>query len=84
MKSRKLMMGFALAAALMIPLAGCGGGKVRLSSSSMCKSAGGTYNMSDQTCDAPAVNKKKAAAMCDAHGGTYFADQQVCEVEGTK
>ena len=83
MKSRKLMMGFALAAALMIPLAGCAG-KTKLSAANMCKAAGGTYNMSDQTCDAPAVNKKKAAAMCDAHGGTYFADQQVCEVEGSK
>lgn len=83
MKSRKMMMGFALAAALVIPLAGCSG-KARLSAANMCKSAGGTYNMSDQTCDAPPVNKKKAAAMCDAHGGTYLADQQVCEVEGTK
>ena len=46
MKSRKLMMGFALAAALMIPLAGCAG-KARLSASNMCKSAGGTYNMGD-------------------------------------
>lgn len=83
MKSRKMMMGFALAAALMIPLAGCGG-KTRLSAANMCKSAGGTYNTSDQTCDAPAVNKKKAAAMCDAHGGYYMADLQVCEVEGSK
>ena len=83
MKSRKLMVGFALTAALMIPLAGCSG-KARLSAANMCKSAGGNYNMSDQTCDAPAVNKKKAAAMCDAHGGTYMADLQVCEVEGMK
>jgi hypothetical protein len=83
MKSRKLMMGFALAAALMIPLAGCGG-KARLSAANMCKAAGGTYSTAAQTCDAPAVNGKKAAAMCDAHGGTYIADMQVCEVEGTK
>ena len=50
----------------------------------MCKAAGGTYSAAAQTCDAPAVNGKKAAAMCDAHGGTYMADLQVCEVEGTK
>ena len=50
----------------------------------MCKAAGGTYSAAAQTCDAPAVNAKKAAAMCDAHGGTYMADLQVCEVEGTK
>jgi hypothetical protein len=83
MTNRSLMVGMALAAALTIPLAGCGG-KVRLSATSMCKAAGGTYNASDQTCDAPAVNKKKAAAMCDAHGGVYMADLQVCETEGTK
>lgn len=83
MRSGKLMVGMALAAALMVPLAGCAG-KARLSAANMCKAAGGTYNASDQTCDAPAVNKKKAAAMCDAHGGTYMADLQVCEVEGTK
>ena len=50
----------------------------------MCKSAGGTYSASAQTCDQPAVTGKKAAAMCDAHGGTYMADLQVCEVEGSK
>jgi len=82
--SRKLMMGFALAAALMIPLAGCGGGKFRLSAANMCKSAGGTYSAAAQTCDQPAISGKKAAAMCDAHGGTYMPDLQVCEVEGTK
>jgi hypothetical protein len=83
MKSRKMMVGLALAAALVIPLAGCSG-KVRLSAANMCKSAGGTYSAATQTCDQPAVNSKKAAAMCDAHGGTYMADLQVCEVEGTK
>ena len=84
MKSRKLMMGLALAAALTIPLAGCSGGKARLSAANMCRAAGGTYSQAAQTCDAPAVNAKKASAMCDAHGGTYMADLQVCEVEGSK
>jgi hypothetical protein len=83
MTSRKMMVGMALGVALVLPLAGCGG-KARLSAANMCKAAGGTYSAAAQTCDAPAVNGKKAAAMCDAHGGTYFADQQVCEVEGTK
>ena len=84
MKRRKMMVGLALAAALMIPLAGCSSGKARLSAANMCKSAGGTYSAATQTCDQPAVNSKKAAAMCDAHGGVYMADLQVCEVEGTK
>lgn len=83
MKDRKMMVGLALAAALVIPLAGCAG-KARLSAANMCKAAGGTYSASAQTCDAPASTGKKAAAMCEAHGGTYMADLQVCEVEGTK
>jgi len=83
MKSGKLMVGMALAAALVIPLAGCSG-KARLSAANMCKAAGGTYSAAAQTCDQPAVNGKKAAAMCDAHGGTYMADVQMCEVEGVK
>jgi hypothetical protein len=83
MKTRKLMMGFVLAAALVIPLAGCGG-KARLTAANMCKAAGGTYSAAAQTCDQPAVNGRKAAAMCDAHGGTYMADLQVCDVELAK
>ncbi len=79
----KAMIGVALAVAVMIPLAGCAG-KVRLSAANMCKASGGTYNTSDQTCDAPAVNKKKASAMCEAHGGTYITALQTCEVEGDK
>ena len=52
MKSKKLMVGMALAAALVIPLAGCSG-KARLSAANMCKSAGGTYSSAAQTCDRP-------------------------------
>jgi hypothetical protein len=77
----ELMVGFALAAALVIRWQGAG--KTRLSAN-MCKAAGGTYSPAAQTCDQPAVTGKKAAAMCDAHGGTYMADLQVCEVEGSK
>ena len=83
MTTRKMMLGMALAVALVTPLAGCSG-KARLSAANMCKAAGGTYSAAAQTCDQPAVSGKKAAAMCDAHGGTYMADLQVCEVEGTK
>ena len=79
----RAMIGVALAVALTVPLAGCAG-KARLSAANMCKAAGGTYNNSDQSCDAPAVNKKKASAMCEAHGGTYMPDLQMCEVEGVK
>ena len=77
------MVGVAVAVAVVMSLAGCAG-KARLSAANMCKATGGTYNASDQTCDAPAVNKKKASAMCDAHGGTYMPDLQMCEVEGVK
>jgi hypothetical protein len=79
----KAMVGMALAVAVVLPLAGCAG-KARLTAANMCRSAGGTYNAQAQTCDAPAVNARKAAAMCEAHAGTYDSVLQICEVEGTK
>ena len=77
------IVGLTIALTVMISLLGCAG-KARLSAANMCKASGGTYNSSDQTCDAPAISKKKASAMCDAHGGTYMPDLQMCEVEGVK
>ncbi len=82
MKTRTLV-GMTLAMALVIPLAGCGG-KMKLSAEKMCAGAGGKYNMSTQTCDAPAQNARKAAEICAAHAGVYDSVLQVCEFEGTK
>jgi hypothetical protein len=59
--------------------AACGGTKHRLSSSTMCRAAGGTY--ANGTCQ-PASSPRTAQQMCQAHGGTYFAGGDYCEVEG--
>jgi len=81
--TKRTTVGLTVTVAIVISLAGCAG-KARLSAANMCKASGGTYNASDQTCDAPVVSKRKASAMCEAHGGTYMPDLQMCEVEGVK
>ena len=56
----------------------------RSAAEKMCAGAGGKYNMSTQTCDAPAQNARKAGGICAAHAGVYDPVLQVCEFEGTK
>ncbi len=69
MKS-KMLVGMALAVAVVMPLAGCAGtGKIHMSR--LCKGAGGTWNASAETCDGAAANVRQAAQMCQAHGGSY-------------
>ena len=75
----KVMVGAALAIALVVPLAGCAG-KAKLSAAKMCAAAGGKYTAQSQTCDAPAQTGRKASEMCQAHGGYYDPNAQVCEV----
>lgn len=77
--NRNLMVGMALAAALVIPLAGCGG-KVKLKADKMCASAGGKYNAQTMTCDAPAMSNRAGSDMCRAHGGAWDTASQTCEV----
>ena len=77
--NRKLMVGAALAIALVVPLAGCSG-KGKLSAAKICAAAGGKYSMQTQTCDTPQHSGKKASEMCQAHGGYYDTASQVCEV----
>ncbi len=78
--NRKLMVGAALAIALVMPLAGCGSGKGKLSAAKICASAGGKYSMQTQTCDTPAHSSRKASEMCQASGGYYDTAAQTCEV----
>ncbi len=54
--------------------------KGKMSASKMCAGAGGKYSMSTQTCDAPAMNSRKASDMCQAHGGYWDPTAQTCEV----
>jgi len=84
MKSRKLMMGMALAAALAIPLAGCGGGKVRLDMQKLCTGAGGTWSQANETCNQPPGSTKAAKDWCASVGGIYLPGTGVCEMEGVK
>ena len=77
--NRKAMVGMALAVALVIPMVGCAS-KGKMSVSKMCASHGGKYNMSTQTCDAPAMSNRKASDMCQAHGGYWDPTAQTCEV----
>ena len=77
--NRKMMVGAALAIALVLPLVGCSS-TGKLSAAKICAAAGGKYSMQTQTCDAPAQSGRKASEMCQAHGGTYDPNAQVCEV----
>jgi hypothetical protein len=77
--NRKVMVGMALATALVVPLAGCAG-KGKVSVAKMCAASGGKYSMQSQTCDAPAQSGRRAADMCQAHGGYYDTASQTCEV----
>ena len=64
---------------LVIPLAGCAGGKGRIHISKLCKGAGGTWNAQAETCDGAAANVRQAAQMCQAHGGVYEKSTGNCE-----
>jgi hypothetical protein len=72
-----LRMG-ALAGVVMLSTVACSS-TTRLSSSAMCKAAGGTYTQG--TCQ-PGGEARSAQQMCTAHGGTYFAGGDYCEVGG--
>jgi len=77
--NRKMMVGAALAIALVLPLVGCSS-KGKLSAAKICAAAGGKYNMQTQTCDTPQHTGKKASEMCQAHGGYWDPNAQTCEV----
>ena len=77
--NRKMMVGAALALALVLPLVGCSS-KGKLSAAKICAAAGGKYSTQTQTCDTPQHSGKKAAEMCQAHGGYYDTTAQTCEV----
>ena len=83
MKSRKLMVGMALAMGLVIPLAGCAG-KARIDMAKMCTGAGGTWSPSDETCNPGPGAKKAAKDWCASVGGIYLPGTGVCEMEGVK
>jgi len=77
-----MLMTTAMVALLALPLAACGSGTIRKSSSSLCTAAGGTY--SGNTCNPGTPNMKTAKQMCDAHGGVFDSVLDYCEMPGDK
>ena len=55
-------------------------GSTRLTSTALCKDAGGTYT--DGTCHA-SDNIRTAQQLCQARGGVYFDGGDYCEVGAT-
>jgi hypothetical protein len=79
MRSATVLWMGALAGLLMLSTAACSS-TTRLSSTNMCKAAGGTY--ANGRCQ-PGGDARSAQQMCAAHGGTYFEGGDYCEVGGT-
>jgi len=77
--NRKMMVGAALAIALVLPLVGCSS-TGKLSAAKICAAAGGKYSMQTQTCDTPQHSGKKASELCQSQGGYYDPNAQTCEV----
>ena len=79
MRSATVLRMGALAGVLMLSTAACSS-TTRLSSSNICKAAGGTY--ANGRCQ-PGADARSGQQMCAAHGGTYFEGGDYCEVGGT-
>jgi hypothetical protein len=79
MRSATVLRMGALAGVLMLSTVACSS-TTRLSSSNICKAAGGTY--ANGRCQ-PGPDARSGQQMCAAHGGTYFEGGDYCEVGGT-
>jgi hypothetical protein len=81
MNSRKGIGVVMIAGLAALSTAACSSaGKTRLTSSSICQAAGGTY--SGGTCS-PGRSPLTAQQMCAAHNGVYFSGGDYCEFEGS-
>ena len=78
MRSATVLRMGALAGVLMLSTVACSS-TTKLSSSNICKAAGGTY--ANGRCQ-PGADAKSGQQMCAAHGGTYFEGGDYCEVGG--
>ena len=79
MMKSKWLVGMALTVAVVMPLAGCAGGKGKIHTSKLCKGAGGTWNASAETCDGAPASVRQGNLMCQAHGGVYEKSTGNCE-----
>ena len=66
----------------LLGLSGCTtkGGKLRLSSKTMCEAHGGTYNATAQHCTYSAAQPRPVSQSCQAQGGYYDSAAQFCEM----
>jgi len=84
MRRKRLLAGVVLATALVVPLAGCATGKVRLSMQKMCQSHGGTWSQAQETCSMSSTEARQAARqakdICAQQGGVYLPGG-TCELE---
>jgi hypothetical protein len=84
MRRGRLLVGVALATALVFPLAGCATGKARLSMQKLCQSHGGTWSQAQETCGASTTEARQAARqakdICAEQGGVYLPGG-TCELE---
>ena len=87
MRRGRLLAGVVLATALVVPLAGCATGKVRLSLQKMCEAHGGTWSQAQETCGMSTAEASRAARqakdICASQGGVYLPGG-TCELEGMK
>jgi hypothetical protein len=86
MSHGRVLAGVVLATALMFPLTGCAsGGKVRLDMAKMCKSHGGVWSATGETCNMSSIEASKAIKqakdICIENGGSYLPGG-TCMYEG--
>ena len=76
MRRGRMLAGMALATALVVPLAGCGTGKVSVNMAKMCQAHGGTWSASAETCEMSGAEASRAAKqakdICAYQGGAYL------------
>ena len=76
----------ALGVVLVLSLAGCASGKLRLDMAKSCQAHGGTWSQSQETCTTAGTGgsqaSKQARDICAAQGGDYLPGG-TCMIEGS-
>jgi hypothetical protein len=87
MPSETLLARMALGTVLVLSLAGCAGGKLRMDMAKSCQAHGGTWSAAQETCTTSAAGgsqaSKQAKDICAYQGGVYLPGG-TCMMEGVK
>jgi hypothetical protein len=87
MQRERLLARVALGTVLVLLLAGCASGKIRLDLAKSCQAHGGTWSQTQETCTMSVVGAggaaKRAREICAAQGGDYLTGG-TCMLEGVK